>query len=125
MESAFLSRLLTPSPIMHWLLLLFPVVVAVAGLTGMRRRHNGALRLTILALVTLCWLALPLRFDDPLLSAISVLVSTVLWFSLLTAWSAHVWNRFPSPVWAHGWVVSHLVTIGVACMVALVRALMY
>lgn len=123
MESDFLNRLLTPSPVMQWLLLLFPAVVLVAGLTGIRRRHNGAFRLTGLALITLVWLALPLHFVDPSGHAISVLVSTLLWVSVLAAWGSHVWNRWPSPVWAHGWVVSHLVTIVIACLVALVRAL--
>ena len=123
MDGDFLQRLLTPSPVMHWLLLLFPVVVAIAGLTGVRRRHSGAMRLLLLALVTLIWLALPVVFSDPALKSLSVMVSVTLWFSLLAAWAGHVWNRWPSPVWAHGWVVSHLITILIACVVALVRAI--
>ncbi|NPD15257.1 hypothetical protein HOY34_08600 [Xinfangfangia sp. D13-10-4-6] len=123
MENEFLRRLLTPSPIMHWLLILFPVVVAIAGLTGVRRRHGGAVRLTILAVIAVIWMTMPVHFADPVMQSISVIASVTLWFSVLVAWARHVWNRWPSPVWAHAWVVSHLVTILIASVVALVRAL--
>ena len=123
MDSDFLTRLITPSPIMHWLLELFPLVVAVGGLAGIRRRNPGSARLAALAVLLALWFFLPLGFADPIAQKISVMASVIGWFTLLGAWAAHVWNRWPNPVWAHAWVISHLSTILVACIVALYRAL--
>lgn len=123
MDPGFLDRLLTPSPVMAWLLLLFPALVAGAGIAGARRREPGSLRLAVMALLLLLWLVLPLSFADPIAQRISVMISALGWFGLLGAWSQQVWNRWPAPVWIHAWVTSHLVAILVACAVAVFRAL--
>jgi hypothetical protein len=123
MEGDFLTRLTTPSPIMHWLLMTLPLTVAVSGVFGAveRGRHNR--RLALWAAVLTVWLFLPLAFADPLTARISAMASILAWVGLIGFWARHVWDYWPSPVWAHGLVITHLVALAVAAIVAVLRAL--
>lgn len=123
MDGDFLTRLTTPSPIMHWLLLLLPVTVAVPGIFGAVERGAGNRRLSLWAIALVIWLVLPVSFDDPLAARTATLATMLAWLGLVGAWARHVWVFWPSPVWAHGAVVTHLIAIVVAAVVALVRAL--
>lgn len=122
MEGSFLDRLLTPSPIMHWLLMLLPVTIAVSGIFGAAEREAGNRRIAVWALVLTLWLFLPYRIADPVMAPLGGMISILGWLGLVAFWARHVWVQRPTPVWAQGAVVTHLLAILVACVVALVRA---
>jgi hypothetical protein len=124
MGSDFLTRLVTPSPIMHWLLVLLPVSVAITGLFGAVERGANNRRLALFAVALAVWLLVPVQFADPMAARISAMGSILAWAGLVGFWARHIWDYLPSPVWAHGVVITHLIALLVACVVALVRALL-
>lgn len=121
LAGTFLARLLLPSPIMRWLLLLLPLTITLSGVLGAAERHSGTRHVALAGAAVLIWLFLPWIPRDPMLLRLSIMGSALLWCGLV--WARLVWNHWPSPVWAHGVVVSHLMAILVAAGVALVRAL--
>lgn len=123
MDSPFLERLLTPSPVMHWLLLLLPVTIALSGILGAVERETGNRRLAFLAILLAIWLHLPLTFQDPQAAALGRMISVFGWVLLIIAWAQHVWQHRPTPVWVNGLVLTQLVAIAMAAVVAVVRAL--
>lgn len=123
MDGDFLTRLTTPSPVMHWLLLLLPLTVAVPGIFGAVERGAGNRRLSLWAIGLAVWLFLPISFADPVAARISGMATILAWLGMVGYWVRHVWTYWPSPVWAHGAVITHLVAIGVGVVVALVRTL--
>ena len=122
MSGDFLARLLTPSPIMHWLLMTLPMTITLSGLFGVAERETGNRRLALWAAAMAIWLFLPLSFADPTLRQIGGMVSILGWLGLVGYWARHVWVNRPTPVWVHAVVITHLVAILVACVVALLRA---
>lgn len=116
------GRLLTPSAVMHWLLMLLPLTIALSGVLGAVDREPGNRRLALWAAALTAWLFLPLACSDPQAAAVGRMVSILGWFLLIGGWARHVWLHRPTPVWAHGAVITHLVAIAVGCVVALVRA---
>lgn len=123
MSEEFLIRLFTPSPIMHWLLTLLPVTILISGAFGAAERGRNNRRLTLWAAILTVWLFIPYGFADPLSARISAMGTILLWLGLVGYWARHVWDYWPSPVWAHATVITHLVAIGVAAVVALYRAI--
>jgi hypothetical protein len=123
MDGDFLTRLLTPSPVMHGLLVLLPLTVAVPGIFGAAEGGAGNRRLSLWAILLAIWLALPLGFADPMAAAVSSLATVLAWLGMVGYWARHVLTYWPSPVWAHAAVVTHLVAIAIGAVVALVRAL--
>lgn len=123
MDSDFLARLLTPSPVMHWLVLLLPLTITLSGVLGAVEREPGNRRLALWAAALTVWLFLPLPYRDPQVAAVGRMVSILGWFLLVGAWARHVWLHRPTPVWVHGLVITHLVALAVGGVVALVRAL--
>ena len=122
MSGDFLSLLLTPSPVMRWLLTTLPVTIMLSGLLGAAEHEAGNRRLAIWAAAMAVWLFLPLHFADPMLLQLSKAVSMLGWLGLAAYWARHVWINRPTPVWGHGLVVTHLLAILVACGVAVIRA---
>ncbi len=122
MSGEFMTRLLTPSPIMHWLLLTLPMSITLSGLFGAAEREAGNRRLSLWAAAMVVWLFLPVRFETPQLAQMAGAVSILGWLGLVGYWARHVWVNRPTPVWVHALVITHLVAIGVACVVALLRA---
>lgn len=122
MSEGFLTLLLTPSPIMHWLLMMLPVTIALSGILGVAEHETGNRRLSLWACAMTIWLFLPLKFSDPMLFQLSEAISMLGWLGLVLYWARHVWVNRPTPVWGHALVITHLVAILVACAVALVRA---
>ncbi|MDQ2068071.1 hypothetical protein Q9295_16995 [Xinfangfangia sp. CPCC 101601] len=122
MNADFLTEVLTPSPILHWLLIALPATLALAGLMGALQREPGNRRLAAWATVLVVWLFVPLQFDDPVLAQLSQAASMLAWLGLLGHWAKHVWFNRPTPVWAHGLVITHVVAILIAGLVALFRA---
>ncbi|MEZ5797499.1 MAG: hypothetical protein R3D63_08585 [Paracoccaceae bacterium] len=122
MQRDFLTLLFIPSPIMFWLLLTLPMTITLSGLTGAAEGETGNRRLSLWAAAMAIWLFLPLQFDDPQIAQLSGMVSMLGWLGLVAYWARHVWVNRPSPVWAHALVITHLIAILVACVVALVRA---
>ena len=122
MNGDFLTHLLTPSPVMHWLLMTLPVTITLTGALGMAEHETGNRRLSLWAGTLTVWLFLPLRFSDPMLFQLSEAISMLGWLGLVLYWARHVWVNRPTPVWGHALVITHLVAILVACAVALVRA---
>ena len=123
MTGEFLTRLFTPSPVMHWLLMLLPMTILVSGLLGAAERGRHNRRLALWAAGLTVWLFLPIGFADPLSARIATMGTILLWLGLVAFWARHVWDYWPSPVWAHGAVITHLVAIGVGAVIALFRAL--
>ncbi|MCB6176830.1 hypothetical protein LHP98_01645 [Rhodobacter sp. Har01] len=123
MEGDFLIRLTTPSPVMHWLLVLLPVTVAVPGLFGAAEGGAGNRRLSLWAIGLALWLFVAPRFADPVAAGVSSLATVLAWAGMVGFWARHVWTYWPSPVWAHAAVVFHLSAIAIASVVALVRAM--
>lgn len=123
MSGELLSLLLTPSPILHWLLLTLPLTIALAGALGALEQEAGNRRLALLALTLLIWLFLPLTFDDPMLAQLSGAVSILGWLGLVRLWAGHIWQNRPTPVWPHALVIGQLFAILLACTMALLRAL--
>ena len=122
MSADFLARLLTPSPIMHWLLMTLPMTITLSGLFGVAERETGNRRLALWAAAMAIWLFLPLSFADPTLRQIGGMVSILGWLGLVGYWARHGWGNRPTPVWVHAVVITHLMAILVACVVALLRA---
>ena len=122
MERDFLSLLLTPSPIMHWLLMTLPMTITVSGVFGAAERETGNRRLSLWAGALTVWLFLPLQFQNLQLAQIAGAVSILGWLGLVGYWARHVWVNRPTPVWVHAVVITHLVAILVACGVAFWRA---
>ncbi len=122
MNEGFFTLLLTPSPIMHWLLMTLPATITLSGVLGVAEHETGNRRLSLWAGVLTIWLFLPLQFSDPMLVQLSEAVSMLGWLGLVLYWARHVWINRPSPVWGHALVITHLVAILVACAVALIRA---
>jgi hypothetical protein len=120
-----MARLLTPSPIMLWLLLLLPATIALSGILGAAERETGNRRLALWALLLVIWLFLPLHPADPMAAEVTGAVSILGWLGLVGYWARHVWVNRPTPVWTHALVITHLVAIAVGGIVALLRALMY
>lgn len=125
MGGDFMTRLLTPSPIMLWLLLLLPATIALSGILGAAERETGNRRLALWALLLVIWLFLPLRPVDPVAAEVTGTVSILGWLGLVGYWARHVWINRPTPVWIHAVVIAHLVAIAVGCGVALIRTLAY
>lgn len=124
MAGDFLTRLLTPSPVMHWLVMTLPLTITLSGILGAVEREPGNRRLALAAAGLTVWLFLPLAYGDPQIAAVGEMISVFGWFALIGAWAGHVWRHRPTPVWVHGLVISHLVAILIGCLVALVRALL-
>ncbi|WP_395539701.1 hypothetical protein [Neotabrizicola sp. sgz301269] len=124
MDSPFLAHLLTPSPVMHWLLLTLPLTITLSGIFGAVEGENGNRRLAVFAALMTVWLFLPLPYGDPQIAAVGEMVSILGWFLLVGAWARHVWIDRPAPVWVHALVITHLIAIAIACIVALIRALL-
>lgn len=122
MSGEFMTRLLTPSPIMHWLLMTLPMSITLSGLFGAAERETGNRRLSLWAAAMVVWLFLPVQFETPQLAQMAGAVSILGWLGLVGYWARHVWVNRPTPVWVHALVITHLVAIGVACVVALLRA---
>lgn len=118
----FLTLLLTPSPVMHWLLLTLPLTITLSGVLGAAEHETGNRRLSLWAAAMTVWLFLPVRFADPVLVQLSETVSMLGWLGLVGYWARHVWVNRPTPVWGHALVITHLLAILVACGVALIRA---
>ncbi len=70
MNAEFLARLLTPSPIMHWLLMTLPMTITLSGLFGLAERETGNRRLSLWAAAMVVWLFLPVSPADPTLRQI-------------------------------------------------------
>ncbi|WP_225029123.1 hypothetical protein [Xinfangfangia pollutisoli] len=124
MAGDFLTRLLTPSPVMHWLVMTLPLTITLSGILGAVEREPGNRRLALAAAGLTVWLFLPLAYGDPQIAAVGEMISVFGWFALIGAWAGHVWRHRPTPVWVHGLVIGHLVAILIGCLVALVRALL-
>ncbi len=122
MDGDFVTRLFTPSPIMHWLLMTLPMTVALGGIFGAAERGRNNRRLALWAAGLSIWLFLPVAWADPFAERLSAMASTLAWLGLVGFWARHVWNYWPSPVWAHALVITHLVAIAVGAVVAVVRA---
>ncbi len=122
MEGDFLARLMTPSPVMYWLLMTLPMTVALGGIFGAAERGRNNRRLALWAAGLSIWLFLPIDWADPFAARISAMGSVLAWLGLVGFWARHVWNFWPSPVWAHGLVITHLVAIAVGAVVAVLRA---
>lgn len=118
----FWLRLLTPSPIMHGLLLLLPATILVSALSGWWQRERGNRRLTLWAGLLTLWVFLPVTFPLIEMRQLSAMATMLAWVGLVGAWGHHVWTFRPTPVWAHGVVIAHLMAIGVAVVVAILRA---
>ncbi len=121
MEPDLLQRLFTPSPVMFWLVMLLPLTITLSGVVGAAERHTGNRRLAVWAAVLTIWLVLPLTFADPVAAQVSAMASILAWLGLVAFWGRHVWNHWPSPVWAHALVITHLVAIAVGAAVAVIR----
>jgi hypothetical protein len=124
MDSVFLTRLVTPSPVMHWLLMTLPLTITLSGIFGAAEGESGNRRLALAAALLTVWLFLPFGYGDPQVAAVGQMVSLLGWVFLVWAWARHVWTDRPSPVWVQGLVITHLLAIAIACIVALVRALL-
>ncbi|MFZ1339639.1 MAG: hypothetical protein WAS26_11370 [Paracoccaceae bacterium] len=122
MPGGFLDLLLTPSPIMRWLLLTLPMTIALSGLFGLAKRETGNRRLSLWAIALTVWLFVPLTFVTPELAQLSGALSILGWLGLVGYWARHVWVNRPTPVWVHALVITHLMALAVACGVALIRA---
>lgn len=122
MAAPFLSQLLIPSPAMYWLVMSLPWVIAVAGLTGLRRHIPGAALLTLFAAGLSLWMFLSGSLFPADLLPVWKLLTVIAWFGLIAAWIAYTQMGLPDPAWAHGWVISHLLWILIAAMVAVIRA---
>jgi hypothetical protein len=122
MPGDFFTLLITPSPIMHWLLLTLPLTITISGLFGAVERETGNRRLALWAAAMVVWLFLPVQFDDPQQAQLSGAVSILGWLGLVGYWARHVWVNRPTPVWVHALVITHLMALAVACGVALIRA---
>ncbi len=122
MSGDFLSLLLTPSPVMHWLLMTLPATITLSGVLGAAEHETGNRRLSLWAGALTVWLFLPFRFADPVLQQLSGAASMLGWLGLAGYWARHVWINRPAPVWGHALVITHLVAILVACGVAVIRA---
>jgi hypothetical protein len=120
--TAFWTQVLTPSPIMHWLLMLLPATIALSGLFGVAERETGNRRLSLWALALLVWLFLPWQPQDQTAAQLSGAVSILGWLGLVGHWARHVWVHRPTPVWVHAAVITHLVAILGAAVVAVLRA---
>ena len=118
----FLHLLMTPSPIMHWLLMTLPMTIALSGLFGAAERETGNRRLSLWAAAMVVWLFLPVQFAQPQMAQLSGAVSMLGWLGLVGYWARHVWVNRPTPVWVHAVVITHLMAILVAVVVAVVRA---
>lgn len=122
MISPFYQALFTPSPIMWWLLMTLPLTITLSGVFGVAERETGNRRLSLVAAVMTIWLFLPWQAEDLILRQISGTVSILGWLGLVAYWARHVWINRPTPVWVHAAVITHLVAILVACVVAFWRA---
>ena len=122
MNGDFLTLLLTPSPVMHWLLMTLPATIMLSGILGAVEQEAGNRRLSLWAAAMTLWLFLPFRPDDPVLQQLSGAMSMLGWLGLVGHWGRHVWINRPTPVWGHALVITHLVAILVACGVAVIRA---
>jgi hypothetical protein len=122
MEPSFLDRLLVPSPIMHWLLMLLPLTITLSGILGAAERETGNRRLSLWAAALTVWLFFPLTIPDPLLRQLSGAVSILAWIGLVGYWARHVWVNRPTPVWVHAAVITHLVALAVGGVIAVIRA---
>ena len=120
--TGFWTLVLTPSPIMHWLLMLLPATIALSGLFGAAEREAGNRRLSLWSLALVVWLFLPWQPQDAQMAQLSGAVSVLGWLGLVGYWARHVWVNRPTPVWVHAAVITHLVAILVACGVAVIRA---
>jgi hypothetical protein len=118
----FFATLATPSPIMHGLLVLFPLTVLGAALSGWRAKERGNRRLAAFAALVAAWVWLAPAPAHPLAAALVLWASGFLWVWLALAWGRHVWTRHPEPVWAQAVVIGHLMALAVAAVVAVVRA---
>lgn len=125
MTSQFFSLLVTPSPIMHWLLMLLPWTITLSGVFGMAERETGNRRLSLWAAALGIWLFLPWQPQDQQMAQLSGAVSILGWLGLVGHWARHVWVHRPTPVWVHAAVITHLVAILVAVVVAVIRAWMH
>ena len=123
MSGEFLTLLLTPSPILHWLLMLLPLTITFTGVFGAAMLETGNRRLALMAGALTIWLFLPIRFDSPDLQAMSTTFSILAWLGLVGHWARHVWTNRPEPVLGHALVLTHLLAIAVSAGFALVRAL--
>lgn len=122
MEAGFLGRLIVPSPVMHWLLMTLPMTIALSGILGAAERGRNNRRLALWAAGLAIWLFLPVALADPLAARLSAMGSVLLWLGLVGYWARHVWDYWPSPVWAHALVITHLVAIVIGAGVAVLRA---
>lgn len=122
MPDSFVDLLLTPSPIMHWLLMVLPATIALSGVFGAAERETGNRRLSLWAVVLALWLNLPLAMPSEQMAQLSGAVSILGWLGLVAYWARHVWVNRPTPVWVHALVITHLMAILVACVVAVIRA---
>ena len=119
-----LQHLYTPSPILHWLLTLQPAAITLAGLMGWAERERGNRRLVAWAGGLTLWIWLPVQFGLLELRQLSAMITILGWLGLVGFWAHHVWTNRPTPVWAHAIVIAHLMAIGVALVVAVIRAAM-
>ena len=122
MQDGFFDLLMTPSPIMHWLLMLLPMTIALSGLFGAAERETGNRRLALWAITLTIWLTLPFALPSEQMAQLSGAVSILGWLGLVAYWARHVWVHRPTPVWVHALVITHLMAIAVACVVAVIRA---
>lgn len=124
MWEEFLIRLLTPSPIMHWLLMLLPATITLSGLSGWMEKERGNRRLTFWAGMLTIWLFLPISLPLAEYKQLSAMISILGWLGLVGTWGHHVWTYRPTPVWAHALVISHLVALFIGAIVAVIRAVL-
>lgn len=118
-----------PSPLGHgavWmisgLVLMMPVLIALAGASGIPSRRLGARRLALYGIALSIWLLLPFEFADPVLQRISAMISILGWFGLVLSWGSGMFRNGVQPLWAQVLVIVALIALGWLLLIGWITA---